>query len=87
VTPGVAESWVRQSWPVRVLRAFLGATFAYAGVQKFADQNFPHPGSLCHGAEFGPARNAVPVAGPATSPLRRIPVALDAATGQVLATS
>jgi thiosulfate dehydrogenase (quinone) large subunit len=45
MTLGVAESWVRQSWPVRVLRAFLGVTFAYAGVQKFADPNFLHPGT------------------------------------------
>jgi hypothetical protein len=25
---------------MRILRAFLGATFVYAGIQKFADRNF-----------------------------------------------
>jgi thiosulfate dehydrogenase [quinone] large subunit len=45
MTPGVAESWARQPWPIRVLRAFLGVTFVYAGIQKFADPNFLHPGT------------------------------------------
>jgi len=39
------ESWAGQSWPLRILRAFLGATFTYAGVQKFADPNFLHSGT------------------------------------------
>jgi len=41
----VAESWQRQAWPLRILRAFLGVTFVYAGIQKLADPNFLHPGT------------------------------------------
>jgi thiosulfate dehydrogenase (quinone) large subunit len=43
--PGVRASWDRQPWVLRILRAFLGVTFAYAGIQKFADPNFLHPGT------------------------------------------
>jgi len=45
VPPNVAASWLRQSWPLRILRGFLGATFVYAGMQKLADPNFLHPGT------------------------------------------
>jgi len=31
-------------WAIRILRAFLGATFLFAGIQKFLDPNFLHPG-------------------------------------------
>src|SRR6266436_3383209 len=41
----LAQSWREQSWGLRVLRAFLGATFAFAGFQKFLDPNFLHPRS------------------------------------------
>ncbi|MFL5796510.1 MAG: Rieske 2Fe-2S domain-containing protein [Actinomycetota bacterium] len=41
----VAESWRAQSWPARILRAFLGSTFVYAGIQKLADPGFLHSGS------------------------------------------
>ena len=37
--------WSHQGWPVRVLRAFLGATFVYAGVQKLSDPGYLHPGA------------------------------------------
>jgi len=40
----------------------------------------------CHGAEFDPARGAAVIAGPAPSPLRSIPVAIDQARGTVVAT-
>src|SRR5438309_9268751 len=43
---GVAQSWMRQSGSFRVLRAFLGATFVYAGIQKLADPNFLHAGTF-----------------------------------------
>jgi thiosulfate dehydrogenase [quinone] large subunit len=43
--PTVAASWERQSWPLRILRAFLGVTFVYAGIQKMADRNFLRPGT------------------------------------------
>jgi thiosulfate dehydrogenase [quinone] large subunit len=39
----------------------------------------------CHGAEFDVTHGAVPVAGPAPTPLASIKVAIDEATGQVLA--
>ncbi len=38
----------------------------------------------CHGAEFDPARNATPIAGPAPSPLAPVDVAIDPATGKVV---
>jgi thiosulfate dehydrogenase [quinone] large subunit len=41
----IAESWSRQSWPLRILRGFLGGTFVYAGVQKLADPNFLRSGT------------------------------------------
>jgi thiosulfate dehydrogenase (quinone) large subunit len=42
---GVVAGWAAQSWPLRILRAFLGVTFVYAGMQKFADPNFLHAGT------------------------------------------
>ena len=39
------SSWERQGWPLRILRAFLGGTFLYAGLQKFLDPNFLHAGT------------------------------------------
>ena len=41
----LAASWVELSWPVRILRAFLGVTFLYAGIQKFLDRGFLQAGS------------------------------------------
>jgi thiosulfate dehydrogenase [quinone] large subunit len=41
----IPESWRRQRWPLRILRAFLGGTFVYAGIQKLADPNFLHSGT------------------------------------------
>jgi thiosulfate dehydrogenase [quinone] large subunit len=42
---GLAASWERQTWSLRLLRAFLGSTFVYAGLQKFLDPNFLRSGS------------------------------------------
>src|SRR5215470_19201056 len=39
-----AEGWLEMPWAIRILRAFLGATFLFAGVQKFLDPNFLRPG-------------------------------------------
>ncbi len=41
----VAASWKAQPVSIRVLRAFLGVTFLYAGLQKLADPNFLHAGT------------------------------------------
>jgi len=41
----LVESWRRQPWPMRILRAFLGGTFVYAGIQKLGDPNFLHSGT------------------------------------------
>src|SRR5205085_926075 len=38
--PSIAEGWVEMPWSIRILRAFLGITFVFAGVQKFLDPNF-----------------------------------------------
>lgn len=46
-SPGetVLHSWEEQPLSLRVLRAFLGMTFLYAGIQKLSDPNFLHAGS------------------------------------------
>ena len=36
----VTESWAVMPWSMRILRAFLGVTFVFAGAQKFLDGNF-----------------------------------------------
>jgi thiosulfate dehydrogenase [quinone] large subunit len=38
-------SWREMPWSLRILRAFLGVTFVYAGFQKFLDPGFLHAGS------------------------------------------
>ena len=43
--PPLRRSWEEQSWTVRILRAFLGVTFVYAGIQKFLDPSFLHAGT------------------------------------------
>jgi thiosulfate dehydrogenase [quinone] large subunit len=41
----VAHSWAEMPWSLRILRAFLGVTFVYAGMQKFLDRGFLQAGS------------------------------------------
>ena len=41
----LVQGWRQQPMSMRLLRAFLGVTFMYAGVQKMADPNFLHPGT------------------------------------------
>jgi thiosulfate dehydrogenase [quinone] large subunit len=43
--PTVSASWHQQSWPLRILRGFLGVTFVYAGIQKLSDRHFLHRGT------------------------------------------
>jgi len=42
---GLIADWRAQPVALRILRAFLGITFVYAGIQKFADPNFLHAGT------------------------------------------
>ncbi len=42
---GLAEGWADLSWTLRILRAFLGVTFLFAGAQKLLDPNFLRSGS------------------------------------------
>ncbi|HZP90199.1 MAG TPA: Rieske 2Fe-2S domain-containing protein [Actinomycetota bacterium] len=44
----IVESWSAQPAALKVLRAFLGVTFFYAGVQKLSDGGFFHAGSLSY---------------------------------------
>jgi thiosulfate dehydrogenase [quinone] large subunit len=56
------------SWPIRILRAFLGVTFLVAGVQKFLDPNFLRPGGGDYiGTQLAGFANATPAA-----PLMRV---------------
>ncbi len=43
--PSFVDGWRQMSWPLRILRAFLGGTFVFAGAQKFLDPNFLRQGS------------------------------------------
>jgi thiosulfate dehydrogenase [quinone] large subunit len=48
---------------MRVLRAFLGVTFVYAGIQKFADPNFLHAGTPDYiGSQLQAFANGSPIA-------------------------
>lgn len=44
-SPSAAASWKRQPPALRILRAFLGVTFLYAGIQKIADPTYLRPGT------------------------------------------
>jgi thiosulfate dehydrogenase (quinone) large subunit len=71
---GVADSWKAQSVSIRLLRAFLGATFLYAGIQKLADPNFLHAGSLDFiGAQLKAFAHGSPIVG-LLNELARAPV-------------
>jgi thiosulfate dehydrogenase [quinone] large subunit len=77
----LAESWARQSWPGRILRAFLGITFVYAGIQKFADRGFFHAGSPTYiGTQLQEFARGSPIA-----PLLRIAAAVPLLTGAFVA--
>jgi uncharacterized membrane protein YphA (DoxX/SURF4 family) len=43
-SPSFSDGWTGMPWSIRILRAFLGVTFVFAGVQKFLDPNFLRPG-------------------------------------------
>ena len=61
-------------WAMRILRAFLGVTFLFAGVQKLFDPNFLHAGSATFvGNQLRGFAHGTP-AGPLLALLNRVPV-------------
>ncbi len=72
----MVEGWRSQPWSLRLLRAFLGITFAYAGIQKLADPNFLHAGSIDFiGTQLREFARASPIA-PILHALDHAPVAV-----------
>jgi len=69
MTPVSLEtSWREMPWSLRILRAFLGVTFLYAGLQKFLDPGFLHAGSPTYiGTQLEGFARATPAA-----PLMRV---------------
>jgi thiosulfate dehydrogenase [quinone] large subunit len=67
--PSLRRTWEEQSWTLRILRAFLGVTFVYAGIQKFMDRSFLHSGTpgyigdqlraFAQGSPIGPVMSAL----------------------------
>jgi thiosulfate dehydrogenase [quinone] large subunit len=75
------ESWRRQRWPLRILRAFLGGTFVYAGIQKLGDPNFLHSGTPDYiGAQLQAFAQGSPI-----RPLLAVAAHLPVLTGVVIA--
>ena len=64
----VADGWLEMPWSIRILRAFLGGTFVFAGMQKFLDPNFLRVGGGDYiGTQLAGFANGTPAA-----PLMRI---------------
>jgi thiosulfate dehydrogenase (quinone) large subunit len=64
----VADGWLEMPWSIRILRAFLGVTFVFAGMQKFLDPNFLRVGGGDYiGTQLAGFANGTPAA-----PLMRI---------------
>ena len=75
--PTVTGSWLAMGWPMRILRAFLGTTFVFAGMQKFFDPGFLHAGSATYiGTQLHGFAQGTPAA-----PLMRILEKMPFATG------
>jgi len=64
----MAEGWFEMPWSIRVLRAFLGVTFLFAGLQKFLDPNFFRPG----GGDYIGTQLAGFATGTPAAPLMRV---------------
>jgi thiosulfate dehydrogenase [quinone] large subunit len=59
---GPLADWGSQPIALRILRAFLGVTFVYAGIQKFADPNFLHAGTADYiGSQLQTFSNGSPI--------------------------
>ena len=80
--PSLVDGWLIMSWPIRILRAFLGTTFLFAGSQKFLDPNFLRRGGGDYiGTQLAGFANATPAA-----PLMRILERAPMLTGVAIAT-
>src|SRR3989442_15765499 len=66
--PSIAEGWVEMPWSIRILRAFLGITFVFAGAQKFLDPNFFRSG----GGDYIGTQLAGFATGTPAAPLMRV---------------
>jgi len=61
-------------WAIRILRAFLGVTFLFAGIQKFLDPNFLRPGGGDYiGTQLAGFANGTPAA-PVMRILAQVPL-------------
>jgi thiosulfate dehydrogenase [quinone] large subunit len=59
----LADGWLEMPWAIRILRAFLGATFLFAGIQKFLDPNFlRHGGGDYIGTQLAGFADGTPAA-------------------------
>src|SRR5439155_18675845 len=67
-SPSIADGWIEMPWSIRILRAFLGVTFVFAGVQKFLDPNFLRAG----GGDYIGTQLAGFAAGTPAAPLMHI---------------
>ena len=74
-SPSLADGWRQLSWSMVILRAFLGVTFLFAGMQKLFDPYFLHAGSPSFvGTQLSNFARETP-AGPLLSILAKAPVA------------
>src|SRR4051794_11734650 len=74
VPVSLETSWREMPWSLRILRAFLGVTFVYAGLQKFLDPGFLHAGSPTYiGTQLQGFATGTPVA-PLMQALSHAPV-------------
>jgi thiosulfate dehydrogenase [quinone] large subunit len=70
----LAQGWSDLPWSIRILRAFLGVTFLFAGAQKLFDPNFLHAGSATFiGTQLHAFGRGTP-AGPLLAILEKAPV-------------
>src|SRR5213592_4491595 len=71
---GVVDGWLEMPWSIRILRAFLGVTFLFAGIQKFLDPNFLRPGGGDYiGTQLAGFANGTPAA-PVMRILAQVPL-------------
>src|SRR5439155_16488438 len=78
---GLVDGWKVQPVSIQILRAFLGLTFVFAGVQKLSDPNFLHAGTIDYiGAHLRDFARGSPIA-----PLLHFAMHVPLLTGVVIA--